>query len=198
MRYSVATTTALLASSTLSLALPTASSLFNLQDSSLSIPAAAHKVFNGLEGWFGKNTDVNVHDTLKGMQVTKLTQGGVDYDVLTHPDHPSYRLRVTTNSDLVPEGTRMPHLCDDSVKTISGYLDINENKHLFFWFFESRDKPAEDPLVLWSVMCPVHPSQLRTLTSCSIQAERRPRLFIHHRAYLRARPVFHHRLHPSR
>jgi cathepsin A (carboxypeptidase C) len=43
----------------------------------------------------------------------------------------------------------MPHLCDPSVKMISGYLDVSETKHLFFWFFESRDKPKEDPLLLW-------------------------------------------------
>jgi cathepsin A (carboxypeptidase C) len=35
------------------------------------------------------------------------------------------------------------------MKKISGYLDIDEDKHFFFWFFESRSKPKEDPLVLW-------------------------------------------------
>jgi cathepsin A (carboxypeptidase C) len=69
-------------------------------------------------------------------------------DVLTHPDHPSYRLRVTSTSNS-GTGTTMPHLCDPSVKMISGYLDVSETKHLFFWFFESRDKPKEDPLLLW-------------------------------------------------
>ncbi|RDA91135.1 hypothetical protein CP533_0439 [Ophiocordyceps camponoti-saundersi (nom. inval.)] len=32
----------------------------------------------------------------------------------------------------------------------AGYLDDNENdKHLFFWFFESRNDPQNDPVVLW-------------------------------------------------
>lgn len=31
----------------------------------------------------------------------------------------------------------------------SGYLDIAEDKHLFFWFFESRSTPSKSPLVLW-------------------------------------------------
>jgi cathepsin A (carboxypeptidase C) len=35
------------------------------------------------------------------------------------------------------------------VKQYSGYLDISETKHLFFWFEESRSKPKDDPLVLW-------------------------------------------------
>ncbi|PGG98843.1 cathepsin A (carboxypeptidase C) [Blastomyces parvus] len=38
----------------------------------------------------------------------------------------------------------------DTVKQYSGYLDDNENdKHLFYWFFESRNDPENDPVVLW-------------------------------------------------
>ena len=78
MRYSLgAATTALLATSTLSLALPTASSLFNLQDSSLSVPAVAEKVFGSVGSWLG-TAEKNVHDTVKGMKVSKLVQDGVD------------------------------------------------------------------------------------------------------------------------
>ncbi|PGH03143.1 hypothetical protein AJ80_08738 [Polytolypa hystricis UAMH7299] len=39
---------------------------------------------------------------------------------------------------------------DPGVKQFSGYLDDNENdKHLFYWFFESRNDPENDPVVLW-------------------------------------------------
>jgi len=39
---------------------------------------------------------------------------------------------------------------DPGVKQYSGYLDDEENdKHLFYWFFESRNDPANDPVVLW-------------------------------------------------
>jgi cathepsin A (carboxypeptidase C) len=39
---------------------------------------------------------------------------------------------------------------DPDVKQYSGYLDDEENdKHLFYWFFESRNDPANDPVVLW-------------------------------------------------
>ncbi|OJD30733.1 carboxypeptidase y [Diplodia corticola] len=38
----------------------------------------------------------------------------------------------------------------DKVKQYSGYLDDDEeDKHLFYWFFESRNDPKNDPIVLW-------------------------------------------------
>jgi hypothetical protein len=48
--------------------------------------------------------------------------------------------------------------CDDSSKSISGYVDISksqydadgEDKHLFFWMFEKRgNKTEETPLIVW-------------------------------------------------
>lgn len=36
------------------------------------------------------------------------------------------------------------------VKSYSGYADVAENQHIFFWFFEARNgKPEEAPLTLW-------------------------------------------------
>ncbi|CAK9442337.1 uncharacterized protein LODBEIA_P60800 [Lodderomyces beijingensis] len=38
----------------------------------------------------------------------------------------------------------------DSVKQYSGYLDVDdEDKHFFFWAFESRNDPKRDPVILW-------------------------------------------------
>ncbi|KAJ2998256.1 hypothetical protein HDV02_004676 [Globomyces sp. JEL0801] len=60
---------------------------------------------------------------------------GEIWDYYTHKAFPNHTVRAK------------PHrqLCDTS---ISGYIDI-EDRHLFFWFFESRSKPQSDPLVLW-------------------------------------------------
>ncbi|KAJ6536304.1 Alpha/Beta hydrolase protein [Mycena capillaripes] len=70
---------------------------------------------------------------LSGMEREAMT-----YEHVSHPSFSDYSMRLKT-----------PTLCDNSVKQYSGYLDIAEDKHLFFWFFESRSSPASDPLVLW-------------------------------------------------
>jgi cathepsin A (carboxypeptidase C) len=33
--------------------------------------------------------------------------------------------------------------------TVHRYLDVGYGKDLFFYFFESRSKPKEDPVVMW-------------------------------------------------
>jgi len=53
------------------------------------------------------------------------------------PDH-SIRIRQQQNSTL----------CDAHSKQYTGWLDVG-SKHLFFWYFESQNKPSEDPLLLW-------------------------------------------------
>ncbi|OZJ02684.1 hypothetical protein BZG36_04056 [Bifiguratus adelaidae] len=39
-------------------------------------------------------------------------------------------------------------MCDD-VKQYSGYLDTETDDHFFFYFFESRNDPKNDPTMLW-------------------------------------------------
>ncbi|KAJ7608663.1 carboxypeptidase C [Roridomyces roridus] len=81
---------------------------------------------NNLEKWY--------HD---GKQFIK--QNELLYELVSHPALEEHQLRVTEPTAL----------CDPSVKQYSGYLDIADDKHLFFWFFESRSSPSTDPLVLW-------------------------------------------------
>lgn len=47
----------------------------------------------------------------------------------------------------VPEG-----ICETTpgVQSFSGYVDIEENEHIFFWFFEARNEdPTTAPLTVW-------------------------------------------------
>lgn len=69
-------------------------------------------------------------------QVTKAT---MDYEHVSEI-HPNYKIRVKDPSKL---GL-------DDVKQYTGYLDVlDEDKHFFFWFFESRNDPQNDPVILW-------------------------------------------------
>ncbi|RAR09377.1 carboxypeptidase y precursor [Stemphylium lycopersici] len=39
-------------------------------------------------------------------------------------------------------------ICNAHSKQYTGWLDVG-SKHIFFWYFESQNKPSEDPLLLW-------------------------------------------------
>ncbi|CAG8743252.1 30925_t:CDS:2 [Gigaspora margarita] len=68
-----------------------------------------------------------------------LAQGRHKWEkILTHRAFPEYQIKLNE-----------PKFCDKTVQQYSGYFDVNNTKHLFFWFFESRNKPQEDPIVLW-------------------------------------------------
>mmetsp|Transcript_6707 Transcript_6707/g.17531 ORF Transcript_6707/g.17531 Transcript_6707/m.17531 type:complete len:487 (+) Transcript_6707:94-1554(+) len=37
----------------------------------------------------------------------------------------------------------------ETVDNFAGYVTVNSSRHLFYWFFESRGDPANDPFILW-------------------------------------------------
>lgn len=50
------------------------------------------------------------------------------------------------------ESSNPTGLCD-TVKSEAGYFKIagSKNKNYFYWFFESRNEPEKDPVILWMV-----------------------------------------------
>ncbi|KZT00989.1 carboxypeptidase C [Laetiporus sulphureus 93-53] len=85
-----------------------------------------------------ENAKTGVHKWLDVFGTSRVEQNGIVYELVSHPAFEHYQLRVTE-----------PDLCDSTVQQYSGYLDIAEDKHLFFWFFEARINPSEAPLLLW-------------------------------------------------
>eukprot|EP00638_Chattonella_subsalsa_P003430 CAMPEP_0117757314 /NCGR_PEP_ID=MMETSP0947-20121206/14652_1 /TAXON_ID=44440 /ORGANISM="Chattonella subsalsa, Strain CCMP2191" /LENGTH=455 /DNA_ID=CAMNT_0005577173 /DNA_START=124 /DNA_END=1491 /DNA_ORIENTATION=- len=49
------------------------------------------------------------------------------------------------------EASNVEDLCDPDVGQLSGYFKIqgSSNKNYFFWFFESRNEPSTDPVIVW-------------------------------------------------
>lgn len=61
------------------------------------------------------------------------------FTLFRHDDHPDKQIRYKRNDGW----------CDGAdTPSWSGYLDF-EDSHLFFYYFASRDKPDEDPVLLW-------------------------------------------------
>ncbi|KAI9301170.1 carboxypeptidase S1 [Cunninghamella echinulata] len=76
---------------------------------------------------------------------------------LTLPKNSQFSTDKTTGltkftSKVVPKHTltfQSPKLCDDTVVQYSGYLDVDNDVHYFFWFFESRTNPDTAPFTIW-------------------------------------------------
>ncbi|KAI0779113.1 serine carboxypeptidase [Irpex lacteus] len=55
-----------------------------------------------------------------------------------HPLFPNYGVRIKESE-----------FCDGTVKSYTGYIDV-EARHLFFYFFESRSDPDKDDVIFWT------------------------------------------------
>ncbi|KZS95430.1 peptidase S10, serine carboxypeptidase [Sistotremastrum niveocremeum HHB9708] len=63
------------------------------------------------------------------------------YTVLEHPHFQSHSVRIRkAPSDF----------CDPSVVKYTGYIDTSAARHIFFYFFESRNAPESDDVILWT------------------------------------------------
>jgi len=76
-----------------------------------------------------------------GKEATLSALSGDEFTSFTHPSVPSYGLRIKQSP---------ADFCDSSVKSYTGYLDVDYGtKHMFFYFFESRSDPDKDDVLMW-------------------------------------------------
>ncbi|KAK6431569.1 hypothetical protein LTR95_012271 [Oleoguttula sp. CCFEE 5521] len=76
--------------------------------------------------------------------------------LLKHQHYPANATDV--KSIVTPNNLKIGHkepgkagVCETTpgVNSYAGYIDLAPNVHTFFWFFESRRDPANDPITLW-------------------------------------------------
>ncbi|KAI4149757.1 MAG: hypothetical protein L6R39_002418 [Caloplaca ligustica] len=135
--------------------------LHNLQESLKSLTGEARAVWDEVANLFPKDFDRTSffsapkkhtrrpddywHHIIKGADVQSVwvenADGEKEREVEGKLEDYSLRTRKVDPSSLG---------VDPGVKQYSGYLDDAANdKHLFYWFFESRNDPENDPVVLW-------------------------------------------------
>ncbi|KAJ7885385.1 serine carboxypeptidase [Mycena leptocephala] len=66
------------------------------------------------------------------------TQGRDAYTTLEHEAFPHHSVRIRPVNGF----------CDSTVDSYAGYIDMGA-RHLFFYYFESRNEPTKDDVVLW-------------------------------------------------
>lgn len=78
---------------------------------------------------------------------------------LIHPEFPGTSVRIKRHgkawekgrpADTDPDAPDPETFCDPTVVSYTGYVDAEDGRSLFFFFFESRSNPAEDPVVMWT------------------------------------------------
>ncbi|KAB8255071.1 alpha/beta-hydrolase [Aspergillus pseudonomiae] len=73
-----------------------------------------------------------------------------DFDIFQSPYSPFHSVRIRQQNESI---------CDAGSAQWTGWLDVGA-KHLFFWYFESQNDPANDPLTLWMTGGPGYSSMV--------------------------------------
>ncbi|KAF8907721.1 serine carboxypeptidase [Gymnopilus junonius] len=107
-------------------------SLIIVFSSFISVSRAQEKVFSAYGG--RQSYDESLFSPLERLSVLSESE----FTTLGHPAFPKYNVRV-----------KKSHFCDGTVNSYTGYIDV-EARHLFFYFFESRNDPDKDDVIFWT------------------------------------------------
>ncbi|KAI0772250.1 serine carboxypeptidase [Irpex lacteus] len=110
--------------------------------------SACTNVFNhvGASGWhvqqsFRASQSTSRNEASEGLFVPLgdlHTVAKTEFSTLRHPLFPNYGVRIKESG-----------FCDGTVRSYTGYIDV-EARHLFFYFFESRNDPDTDDVIFWT------------------------------------------------
>ena len=95
-----------------------------------------------IEAWeeIEQTAPQDIEKILSKAKIPKITPRNDWLYTVTKDDVPNHTLRLKT-----PYSLNI-----DTVNHYTGYLDnLDEDKHFFFWYFESRNDPLNDPVILW-------------------------------------------------
>ncbi|KAK0444660.1 serine carboxypeptidase [Desarmillaria tabescens] len=91
-------------------------------------------------GNYGTSQPQAVQSNCNSDDVTSLASLSVGcFTTLRHSLYPEHSIRIKKTS-----------FCDQTVQAYTGYIDISQTRHLFFYFFESRNDPVRDDVVFWT------------------------------------------------
>ncbi|KAA1475366.1 serine carboxypeptidase [Dentipellis sp. KUC8613] len=84
--------------------------------------------------WNAQSYDEGLFNPVESLSALSSSE----YTTLSHPLFPRHSARI-----------KKTDFCDTTVAAYTGYIDI-EAKHIFFYFFESRNDPAKDDVIFWT------------------------------------------------
>ncbi|KAF8234840.1 alpha/beta-hydrolase [Tricholoma matsutake] len=82
----------------------------------------------------GQSYDAGLFTPFESMELLSDSQ----FSTLVHPVFPHHSVRI-----------KKTQFCDETVSAYTGYIDI-QARHLFFYFFESRNDPDKDDVIFWT------------------------------------------------
>ena len=122
--------------------------LFSLLPIACTTAARVDPLYASGQGPLGISSTLQLGRQVQALSLSDV--GPSSFIKLFHPRFPGHSIRI-----------KKAKFCDPTVNAYTGYLDVDQGaKHLFFYFFESRNEPEKDDVLLWVTMpikckCPV-------------------------------------------